>query len=197
MPIQTQLYVPIQGVELPIIPDVSLRGKNLYEAQLHAQNNGLAILGSPDINTVARAVRPKRPSKKFIGYAREKTDLGDKDVTDAYGQLHDQIWKQCWVRAREILVRQSPAYPRIISGEPDPRVRADLPFYSSLITPKMAELLGAPENTYVWTNADPQSDKGLKVLDWELCARGRPKLYSIWGLGSRNFCNGYLLGRKS
>lgn len=228
MSIQTQLYLPIEGVKLPIIPEVSLRGNKLFEAQLHAQENSLTILFSRDINRVARAVRPEKPEKCFITYARERTTLTDKDVADAYGRLHEQIWKNYWVRAGEVLVwKSSEAHPRNISSEspdkvtstlisdyrvvdgrnedyaidttgiePEPHIKIDWPKKDGTITPEMAKLFGAEDNTYVWTNADPRWHEGLRSLVWGFGDRECPVLISNWHPWYGNPNRGYLLGRK-
>lgn len=120
MATQVQTYLPIQGIEYLIIPEVSLRGKNLFETQLYAQGNGLVVLSSSDIIKVARAVHAKNPGRDFTRYARDRTNLNDKDVADAYRQLHDDIRNRYWVRAREVLMwvhSQSTMHPRLVSDE--------------------------------------------------------------------------------
>ncbi len=226
MATQAQAYVPIQGVEYSIIPEVSLRGKNLFEVQLYAQDNGLVVLPSTDVNRVAKAVQRDKPNGDFIRYARDHTDLNEKDVNDAYRQLHDGIWQRYRVRAREILmwVPSSPTmHPRLVSDKspasevvsvllkdykvvgrdkldirgisPDPRFRVNWPTSYQKITKELSQLLGAPDNTDVWTYPNTQDYEGLRALYWDFRGRERPVLYSLGGPWLRFSDWGSLLGR--
>lgn len=121
MATQVQPYLPVQGVEYLIIPEVSQHDKNLFETQSYAQNNNLVVLTSSDINRVAKSVQSDKLGRDFTRYARDRTNLNDKDVADAYGQLHDGIWNRCcWVRARDVLIwmpSQPTMHPRLVSDD--------------------------------------------------------------------------------
>lgn len=137
MTTQVQPYLPVQGVEYLIIPEVSQRGKNLFETQLYAQDNGLVVLSSLEVNRAARAVQTENPNRDFVRYARDRTNLSDKDVADAYGQLHDGIWNRYWVRARDVLMwvsSQPTMHPRLVSDEsPDAEVVSILLRYYKVV----------------------------------------------------------------
>ncbi|MBI2084848.1 MAG: hypothetical protein HYT70_04550 [Candidatus Aenigmarchaeota archaeon] len=139
----SQLYLPIKGMQYSVIPEVSLLGKDLWEAQLYAQDNGLVVLSSPDINRLARAVKGDNPDRQFLRYAREQaekqgTSLNDNDAKDGYKRLHDGLWKQYVAIAREILVWTRDAQP---INHPM-IVLKDMPVTSHLITDYRVEKQG-------------------------------------------------------
>ena len=221
MAVATQLYIPIKGVEYFLVPEVSQRGKNLFETARYAHDNGLVVLPSQDINRVARTVRPERPSKEFVSYARERTDLTDKDAVDAYRKLHEDIWQKYWIRAREVLIwtptKSEFDHPTIVTEGSDsksymmtdykvdpkedkfesaPPVPVNWMRQTGTITPEMAQLLGADDNTYVWTSPDPKLYDGLRALGWDFRSPEWPGLYSDFEPRDRNSYWGSLLGRK-
>jgi hypothetical protein len=225
---QYQTFIPIQGVTYGILPEVSLRGKNSFETDLYAQDNDLTFLPSPDVNKIAKAVQPEKPSRQFISYARKQAKqarLTDEDIREAYEQLHEQIWKKYWIRAKEILVwlPRPMTHPRILNEsptsevisilikdykatkeekfdirgiEPDPSIQVKWPRKDGNITPELAQLLGAQNNIYVWTNSNPQHHEGLRALYWDFGDRERPSLDSDWDPWLRDSDVGSLLGRK-
>ena len=121
---QYQMLIPVQGIQRPILPEISLLRKNLFEKekQLYEQSSeysGLVDLSSAEINVTARSVKPENPTKEFITYARKHSTLGEQDIKQAYAQLHEQIWHKYWIRAREFLVwlPSEVIHPRIISED--------------------------------------------------------------------------------
>lgn len=156
MATQTQMYIPIRGVEYLIIPEVAQRGKNLFETQLYAQENGLIVLSSRDINKVARSVQAEKPSRNFTRYARDRTDLNDKDVADAYRKLRNDIWNEYRIRAREVLMwvpTKSIMHPRLISDQsPDTEVVSILLRDYKVVDSDKLDIIGISPDSRVRVN---------------------------------------------
>lgn len=118
--LETKTLIPIPGTEYEVLLEVASRGMSLWEIQLYAQDNGLEVLSSADVNTVARAVKSD-PSKSAINLAIDRNpDLSPNTVRDAYRQLKEQIHdydKGFWITANEILMwrrnTSTPSHPRI------------------------------------------------------------------------------------
>lgn len=213
--------VSIKGVEVSVLDGVELRGKNLFEAERYAQENGLVRLSSKDINTVAKAVKSETPTSEFVRHAA-KNGLDKELAKKAYENLHTDIHKKYWVEGSEILMwSASDFHPRIIDGEERKQLKSFLitdykitdddkidisgrakpkavnwPEQNGVITPEIAELLNAPSNTFVYTNSDVNYQEGLRALDWDFGGRERPDLYSDWRPWHRNSDIGSLLGKS-
>lgn len=207
MTTQVQPYLPVQGVEYLMIPEVSQRGKNLFETQSYAQDNNLVVLTSSDINRVAKAVQSDKPGRDFTRYARDRTNLNDKDVADAYGQLHDGVWNQYRVRARDVLMwvpSQPTMHPRLVSDEaPDTEVVSILLRDYKVVDGDKLDIRGITPDPRIrvnWPTTDgritPEIVQLFGVQDWNYAQKTQvwtnpnPRDYEglralIWGFGVR------------
>lgn len=100
--------IKIPGVDFYVQPEVALRGKDLWETQLYAQDNSLINSSAPDANAIVRFVKPKEPDEQWLESEVERfrnngENLGRSKVADLYEQLREDIWEKHWVRSREIL----------------------------------------------------------------------------------------------
>ncbi len=114
--------LPIKGLGYSIVPYVHKVEENLFEKNLYAQNNGLEILQSPAVNKVAKAVKPEKPTKQFLDYAREHSKYNEDYLLQLYNQVHNYIWGRLgyWIRSKEILAllpAKPSIHPRIISSD--------------------------------------------------------------------------------
>ncbi len=221
-----QHLVPIVGAGYAILPEVALRGGDLFKNDRYAQAQRLKVLPLKPIFKTARAVKPSEPTEAFRKYARE-VDGGLKAdaVDEAYSQLHNQIWEQYFIRAKEVLIWSRPTmsvHPRVVAGKQtlqlkstllkDYRAAEDNNFDVSGIQnptlevqwqtengpiPKaLAELFDADPETFVYTNTDTNIAEGLRALDVGFWDREWPDLYSDRGPLVRDSDGGSLLGRK-
>jgi hypothetical protein len=218
-----EAYVQIPGLEgMEIFAAVTLLGKNLWETQLYAQENGLTVLSSEEINAVARAVKSETPTKEFLEYNRERTPYNDRYLSEIYKQLHNDLYHNYAVRAREILawVESSVTIPRVVSSDrgslhaylikdyevvdndrikptsSDSISQVNWPKEHGTITSELADLLEAPADTYVYTYPDTKYADGLRALRWGFRLRERPLLSSRVEPSDRDSYRGSLLGRK-
>ncbi|MBI2547405.1 MAG: hypothetical protein HYW23_03085 [Candidatus Aenigmarchaeota archaeon] len=108
----------IDGVDYYVQPEITLRGKNLWEMRVYAQDNGMIHSLSPAVNAAARFTRAEDPDKGWVRseverFEKNRTDLKEVHVEDMYRQLRDCIWKSSVVIAGEML-----AWPIMLSQEP-------------------------------------------------------------------------------
>lgn len=220
---KVEAYVQIPGLEgIEILPSVQLLGKNLLETQLYAQENGLTVLSSDEINAVAKAVKSETPTKEFLEYNRERTPYNDRYLSEAYKQLHNDLYHNYVVMAREILawVESSAQIPRVVSpskrslqaylikdyevvdnekikpASSDSVAQVNWPKEHGIITSELAELLKAPADTFVYADPDTKYADGLRALGWYFWGREWPDLFSNVGPSFRDSGRGSLLGRK-
>ena len=109
----------IDGIDYFVQPEVALRGKNLWEMGLYAQDNGMIHSLSPAVIAAAKFTMPERPDRKWVRseverFEANKAGLKERDVQDRYKQLRDHIWKSYAVIAGEML-----AWPIMLSQEAD------------------------------------------------------------------------------
>ena len=93
----------IDGIDYFVQPEVALRGKNLWEMGLYAQDNGMIHSLSPAVNAAAKFTMPERPDGKWVRSEVERSGLNERQVKDGYNQLRDHIWKLYAVVAGEML----------------------------------------------------------------------------------------------
>lgn len=107
----------IDGIEYFVQPEVALRGKNLWEMGLYAQDNGMIHSLSPAVNAAAKFTMPENPDREWVRseverFEKNNAGLKERQVNDRYKQLKDHIWKSYAVIAGEML-----AWPIMLSQE--------------------------------------------------------------------------------
>jgi len=216
-------FIDIPGVNIPVRPEVAYTGKNLFETQLYAQDNGFVDLDSPESNIIAYFVRPETPKAEWVKQQAEKFKVKRGTVENAYANLHDDIWKKYWIRTGEILA-WPPYSKRIVNSELNRKskkpillrgyevlekskgdyvikggkvIEVDWPKENVTIPKNLLELLNAKDDTYIWTNPNPEFYEGLRALAWHFRLRGGPDLVSVWYPWSSYSGMGSLLGRSA
>lgn len=210
-------------IECLDIDIVMYRGKDLFETQLYAQDNGLVVLNSPEINAIARSLENETPDPEWVKQQAEKLGLKRKQIEHAYASFHDDVRENYWIRAGEILA-WPPYSERIVNSDLNRKsekpillrgyeiserskgdyiieggevIEVDWPRENGTIPENLAQLLNAKDNTYVWTNPNPKQYEGLRALDWDFRLREGPGLDSVWVPWLSGSGGGSLLGRSA
>lgn len=98
----------IQGIDYFVQPEVALRGKNLWEMGIYAQDNNMIHFLSPAVNAAAKFTRAKNPGKKWVRseverFGKNGAGLTERQVKDSYNQLRNHVWSSYAVIAGEML----------------------------------------------------------------------------------------------
>lgn len=132
----------INGIDGYVQPEVALRGNNLWEIRLYAQDNGMIHSLSPAVNTAARFTMPERPDKQWVRdeverFEKNKVGLKERQVEARYRQLRDHIWKSYAVVTGEML-----AWPFVLSQEADDFVNLRVTRAQYLVLQELAKKAG-------------------------------------------------------
>ncbi len=221
-----QHLVPIFGADYAILPEVALRGKNIFRINRYAQNHDLEVLPLTAVNRTARAVKLQEPTEDFRNYARKvDEDLKPDEIDRAYRQLHEHIWNQYWITPKEVLIWSIYPFfhPRVVDGETaelkstllkdyrvpaekdvfdisgieTPMIEVQWPTQGETTIPKsLAELFDADPTTLVYTDTDTIFREGIRVLGVGFSDCERPDLDSVRFPRYGDSDAGSLLGRK-
>lgn len=216
-------YIEIPGVDIPVRPEVAYRGRDLFETQLYAQDNGLVDLDSQQVNTIASFLESENPDAEWVKQQIEKLGLRRETVENAYASFRDDVWRKYWIRSGEILA-WPPYSERIDNSELNRKskkpvllrgyeilekkkgdyvikggkvIEMDWSRENGTIPKNLAKLLNARDDTYVWTNPNPEFYEGLRALGWAFRVREWPNLGSSWDPWRSSSIRGSLLGRSA
>ena len=221
----SQQLIPIVGAGYSILPEVALRGEDVFQSNRYAQLHSLEVLPLRAVSRTARAVKAESPTDAFRKYARRvDSNLRQDLIDESYIKLHDQIWNRYLVRAKEVLIWSNVSMrPRVvgeeetaklksallmdykvpanedvfnISGIESPTMQVKWPAKDGTTTKALAKLFELDPKTYVYTNTDTNFKEGIRALVAYFRDRERPNLNSDWDPWNRYSDMGSLLGRK-
>lgn len=95
--------IEIPGLNIPIQPRiVEYNRRNLFILQLYAQDKGLVILNSSEINTVANFLENEYPDPKWVEWQAKKLRIGEETIRNTYVSFRGDI-KRYLIVAGELL----------------------------------------------------------------------------------------------
>lgn len=97
-------FVEIPGVDVLVRPVALCRRAGLAEAQVYAQQNGLVVLNSPDINTIANFLEKEDPDEEWVKQQAEKLRVSEETIRNVYASFRKDVWWQYWLITAEVLV---------------------------------------------------------------------------------------------
>ena len=97
-------FIEIPGVNIPVRPVALCRRAGLAEAQVYAQQNGLVVLNSPEINTIANFLENENPNGEWVKKQAEKLKVSEETIRNVYASFRKDVWWQYWLITAEVLV---------------------------------------------------------------------------------------------
>ena len=220
------LYVGIPDVPTPVLPEVALLGKNLFETQAYDQDvlNGVVFIDdSRTINKVAYTLKNARPSyNSLLNHGMnqkilEENKASEESMRNTFEKFNGDIWQRYWVWAELMdslpekrghklpkgknvaLYRGAKVSGETVDASGVQPVFLAFPKEDGPITEEWKNALGASADTYHYTADLGHSKKnlgGLNALYWDFGYRERPSLNSYWEPRGRGSDGGSLLGSR-
>lgn len=222
---QQPLCIEIPGVPVPVLPYVTLLGKDRFEVQRYSQNPQSRfniIEDSRHIYRIATALEPARPDYSSLMYhGMNGRLLAGKKVSEdamhaAFKRLDEDIRRHyVWAEFMDVapqkrghllppgkdvaIYRGAKVHGRTVDASGIKPVFLTLPKSDETITPEWQEAMGTGPKVSHWP-AEPdyvrENSNGLDALCWGFGVGELPVLGSSWGANVRNAGRGALLGSK-
>ncbi len=185
-------YLDLPGIGL-VRPEAACRGRNLFETDIYAKQNGLAVLYSTQINAVASLLERETPCPEWVSQEARRLKIREGAVEKAYTNFRGEVWGRYFIRSGELLA-WPPYSQRIcntrLSGRSEKPVLLGLyevseggngeytlnggeaievewPKESSKIPKKLISTFNAKTETEVWGGPYTEKAEGLRTLIWE------------------------------
>ena len=97
-------FIEIPGVDIPVRPEALCRRAGLAEAQVYAQQNGLVVLNSPEINKIANFLEKEDPDEEWVKQQAEKLKVSEETIRNVYASFRKDVWWKYWLITAEVLV---------------------------------------------------------------------------------------------
>lgn len=97
-------FIDIPGVDVPVRPAAQCVTDALAEAQDFAKKNGLVVLNSPEINTIADFLEKEDPDENWVKQQAEKLNVSEETIRKVYADFRSDVWDNYYLMTTEVLI---------------------------------------------------------------------------------------------
>jgi len=217
-------FVEIPGVDIPVRPVALCRRCNLGEAQVYAQQNGLVVLNSPEINAIANFLENENPNDEWVKQQAEKLKVSEETIRKVYADFRSDVWHKYWFITAEVLVlppfsEKRLDYPELDRNSKKPIllrgcrvlekgkgdfvlkggkvIEVDWPTKDGRIPKNLVKLLNARDDTFVWVESKPGFYESERTIAWDYRFRMGVEVQSYFGPMEWGSRGAFLMGKNA